>query len=133
MRNRAAQREPGARFGDVDPIASGWHDAHWDPLLVCVSVFVLTSVGRIHQLFPALLPLRPALLAGALSIALYVIDSTRARRLRTVGSRTTTLALALLLWVVLCVPGSLWPGGSFALLTDVMQPVVMYLVIVGAV
>ena len=134
MRNRAAQREPGARFGDVDPIASGWHDAHWDPLLVCVSVFVLTSVGRIHQLFPALLPLRPTLVAGALSIALYVIDSTRARRLRTVGSRTTTWALALLLWVVLSVPGSLWPGGSFELLTDdFMKTVLMYLVIVGAV
>ena len=134
MRNRAAQREPGARFGDVDPIASGWHDAHWDPLLVCVSVFVLTSVGRIHQLFPALLPLRPTLVAGALSIALYVIDSTRARRLRTIGSRTTTWALALLLWVVLSVPGSLWPGGSFELLTDdFMKTVLMYLVIVGAV
>ena len=134
MRNRTTQRERGAQFGSFAPIASSWHDAHWDLLLVCVSVLVLTSVGRIHQLFPALLPLRPTLVAGALSIALYVIDSTRARRLRTIGSRTTTWALALLLWVVLSVPGSLWPGGSFELLTDdFMKTVLMYLVIVGAV
>ena len=28
-------------------------DARWDLLLVCVSAYILTAVGRVHELFPA--------------------------------------------------------------------------------
>ncbi|MGH9262337.1 MAG: hypothetical protein ACRD08_20955, partial [Acidimicrobiales bacterium] len=101
---------------------------------MCVAVFILTSVGRIHQLFPVLLPFRLTLVAGVLAIALYLVDSNRPRRLATLRSRTTRYALALLLWVALSVPGSLWPGGSFRLLTgDFIKTVLMYLVMVGAI
>jgi O-antigen ligase len=42
--------------------------------------------------------------------------------------------LLVLLWVALSVPGALWPGGSFRLLSEVfIKIVVMYLLIVGAV
>jgi len=99
-----------------------------------VSVLILTSVGRIHQLFPVLLPLKLTLIAGVLAIVLYLVDSSRVRRLGALRSRTTTCALALLLWVALSVIGSLWPGGSFRLLTDdLIKTMLMYVVIVGAV
>jgi len=40
----------------------------------------------------------------------------------------------MLLWVALSVPGALWPGGAFRLLTEgFIKTVVMYFVIVGAV
>jgi O-antigen ligase len=109
-------------------------DVHWDVLLVCVTVFILTSVGRFHQLFPALLPLRPTLMAGLLALALYGLDTRQSRRLHMIESRTTTWGLALLIWVALSVPGSLWPGGSLGLLVgDFIKTVLMYLVLVGAV
>src|SRR5688572_13947020 len=36
-------------------------DARWDLLLVCVAGYILIAVGRVHQLFPVLDSLRPAI------------------------------------------------------------------------
>jgi O-antigen ligase len=133
MRNPLEQT-PSGTSREFGAVIRRLPDAHWDPLLVCVALFTLTSLGRIHQLFPVLLPLRPTLVAGALAILLYLIDPSHARRMSAIRCRTTTFVLTLLLWVALSVPGSLWPGGSFQLLTDdFLKTVLMYLVIVGAV
>src|SRR5207302_10885534 len=45
----------------------------WDLLLTCIAGYILTSVGRIHELFPALQVLRPAMLTGVFAIGLYFV------------------------------------------------------------
>lgn len=108
--------------------------AQWDLLLVCVAGFVLTGVGRIHQLFPVLLPLKPTFVAGALATGLYLASSRGVRAMNKLWTPTTKYTLLVLLWVALSVPGALWPGASFDLLTsDFIKTVVMYLVIIGTV
>ena len=58
----------------------------WDPLILSVALYILTAVGRIHQLFGALEPLHLAALAGVLAIGLYVIEP-RAHAARRNGAR----------------------------------------------
>lgn len=109
-------------------------DRRWDPLLICVAVFLLCAVARFHQLFPFLLPLKPALLSGALSVGLLLIDPQRIRSVGRLRGRPTMLILGMLLWVALSVPGALWQGGAFQILTDdFIKTVVMFLVIAGAI
>jgi len=115
----------------VDRPAAG---AQWDASLTCVAGFILTSVGRIHQLFPVLSALKPALVTGTLAVALYLASARGVRAIDKLWSPTTRYTLLVLLWVALSVPGALWQRGSFELLTDdFIKTVVMYLVIVGTV
>jgi O-antigen ligase len=102
-------------------------------LLVCVAVYVATAVGRIHQLFPALLPLKPAFVAAALAIALYLLQQSGPRSLHRLRSPTTTWLLALLLWTTLSVPGALSQGIAFQVLTGFVKTIAMYVVLAGSV
>ncbi len=109
-------------------------DRRWDLLLVCLAVYVLTTIGRVHQLFAFLLPLKPALVSGGLTIVLFLLDRSRERRLAPVwAARTTKCVVGLLVLMALSVPGALWPGNSFELLTDAfVKTVTMYVVMVAA-
>ncbi|HEY6854096.1 MAG TPA: O-antigen ligase family protein [Gemmatimonadales bacterium] len=107
---------------------------HWDLLLVCVAVYLATAVGRLHQLFPALLPLKPALVSAALAVGLFLLQQSGARRVTRVRGATTACVLGLLLWAALSVPGSLAPGLAYHFVTDsFIKAVVMYVVIAGCV
>lgn len=109
-------------------------EAAWDSLLVCVAIYILTAVGRVHQLYPVLQIVHPALVAGVLSIVLYLMDGRESRRLSRVWQPTAMWLVALLVWVVLSVPGAINVGNSFALLIDnFIKTVVMFFVIAGAV
>jgi O-antigen ligase len=108
-------------------------DHGWDALLVCVGGFILASVGRVHQVFPVLLPLKPALVTGALAILLCLLDRTPVRWLRGLRIPATRYLLALMAWMALSVPGALWQGGAFTTLVDFTKTTLMYVVIVGAV
>lgn len=109
-------------------------DGPGDALTLAVAAFILVSVGRVHQLFAVLEPLRLALTTGGVAIALYLAAPTGPRRIALLRNRTTTCVLGLLLWVALSVPGALWQGGSFELLTDdFIKTVAMYLLVVAAV
>src|SRR2546423_1767640 len=90
----------------------------WDLLLVCVAVYIATSIGRVHQLFPILLPLKPALLSAVMAIGLFVLDKGRQRRLALLRSRSTTCLLGLLVWSALSVPAALNQGLAFHASTD---------------
>ncbi len=109
-------------------------DLKWDLLLVCLAGYILTSVGRIHQLFPALELLRPAIVTGALAIVLYLRDPRVERRSSRLFVPTTKYLIAFLIWMVLSVPDALVPGTSFDLVVgDFIKTLLMYLVIVGTV
>jgi O-antigen ligase len=126
-------------------VRSGWHrpaypaveartDAKWDLLLVCVAGYILTAVGRIHQLFPVLEVFRPAVLCGLLAIVLFMLDTGRARTVRYLGASPTKLVLALFAWAALSVPGALVASNSFdVVFNNLMKTIVMYLVIIGSV
>ncbi len=116
------------------PQAATEPDRRWDFLLVCLAAYVLTAVGRIHQLFAWLEPLHLTLLFAGLALVLYAADGKRTRRLHPVlRDRTTRCVLALLLWTALSIPGALWPGGAFTELTDEFgKAAIMYVVLAGA-
>jgi probable O-glycosylation ligase (exosortase A-associated) len=109
-------------------------DPKWDLLLLCVAGYLLTAVGRVHQLFPALDLLRPAMLTGALAILLYLRDPRPERRASHLALPTTKYLFALLFWMVLSIPGSLSQSTSFEMVFDnFVKTVLMYVVAVGAV
>ena len=125
---------------DVAPIARAEpaslfeSDARWDWLLGAVAVYILTAIGRIHQLFPVVGIVHPAVLAGALAVALYLHDASRIRAVRLLWVPTAKWLIALFFWMVLSVTGALVMSTSFELVVgDFSKTVLMYAVIAGAV
>jgi O-antigen ligase len=106
----------------------------WDLLLVSVAAYILASIGRVHQLYAFLLPLKPALVGGILAITLYAFGATGARRPDTLWTGPTKYTFLILLWIAFSIPGALWQSASFLLLTDdFIKTAVMFVVILGAV
>jgi O-antigen ligase len=105
----------------------------WDLLLICVAGYILTAVGRVHQLFPVLEMLRPAILTGVFAILLFILDRQPERRLAAAIGPTTKWVIALLAWMVVLVPGALVVGTSFSVVFDnFIKTVLMYLVIAAS-
>src|SRR5687768_729087 len=93
----------------IRPAGSGWRvqaanaspavarvDLKWDLLLLCTAAYLLTAVGRIHQLFPVLALLRPATLAGLVALALYFSDPLPIRRAARIWGPTAKYLIAML-------------------------------------
>lgn len=106
----------------------------WDVLLVCLAVYILTAVGRLHQLFNFLNPLHLTLIAAGSATVAYVMSGGSARRLAPIlRFRTTRFLLVLTVWLAFSIVGALWPGGAFHLFADVfLKLVLIYIVLVGA-
>src|SRR5438128_2667054 len=112
----------------------GIRTASWDLLLVCAAIYLATAVGRVHELFPALMPLKPTFVAAALAVCLYVIQQHGRRDAMLLRSRTTTCLLLLLLWSALSVPAALNQGVAFHFVTDsFVKTVLMCVVLAGSV
>lgn len=128
------KRAPAWRPGLRATARATTHELPWDLLLICVAVYLATAVGRLHQLFPVLLSLKPVLISAGLAVALYFGDQSRPRRLALVLAPTTTFMFLLLVWMALSVPGALHQGRAFTLLTDnFIKTVILYVLIVGCV
>jgi O-antigen ligase len=109
-------------------------DLQWDGLLLCIAGYILMSVGRVHQLFSVLEPLRLAILTGILATVIYLLDPQEHRRAAHVIGPTTTYLVAFLIWMVLSVPGSLRAGNSFDLLFDnFIKTVLMYFIVAASI
>jgi O-antigen ligase len=110
-------------------------DRRWDPLLLFLAAYVLTAVGRVHQLFAFLAPLHLILVSAGLAICLYVADGKPTRRFSPVlQNRTTRYVLGLAAVMALSIPGALWPGGAFMELTDEFgKMAAMYVLLVAAI
>jgi O-antigen ligase len=135
-----------ARFGQSDQAASAFPgggpvslplqraDATWDWLLGAVAVYILTAIGRIHQVFPFIELLHPAIIAGAAAVVLYLHDASRVRHAGLLWVPTTKWLVALLFWMVLSMTGALVLGTSFDLVFgNFIKTVLMYGLIAGAV
>ena len=102
--------------------------------MAAVAVYLLMAIGRVHQLFPVLDPLHPALLAGLAAIVLYLADGGEGRRVAWTWTAPARFLLSLLAWMVLSVPGALVQGTSLELVVDnFLKTVFMFFVIAGAV
>ena len=109
-------------------------DREWDLLLVCTAFYVLTAVGRVHELFPPLNVVRPAITAGLLSIILFLIDRLAVRRWAWLSHGPTSWLLALFGWMVMTVPGALVPGHSFDyVFGEMAKTFLMTFIIAGAI
>ena len=100
---------------------------------MCLCVFMVTSVARVHQLFPVLSVFKPVTLAGVLAIALCLVERVPRHRIGPLQLRATRYMIALVIWVALSVPGALWPGGAFATFLDFVKTILISLVIISAV
>ena len=130
------RRSDGSRLVDGAGAGQAIHepDRRWDLLLVCVAGYILTAVGRIHQLFPVLGILRPAILTGAIAIVLYCLDRVEARRSNPWVFAPTKYVIALLLWMVLSLSAALVVSASFDLVFDnFAKTVLMFVVVAGTV
>jgi len=105
----------------------------WDSLLVCVAVYLATSVGRIHQLFPVLGLFKPALLATALGTGLYLLQQHGQRNIGRLNIRTTTFLLAFVVWAALSIPFALNQGVAFNSWINFIRTILMALIIAGSV
>jgi O-antigen ligase len=103
-------------------------------LILCVAAYVLTAVGRIHQLFEALEALHLAVISGLLAIGLYVLDGSPERRAALVRGRTTAFVAALLVWMAMSVPFALSTGASVDLVfNNLIKTAIMSFVVAGSV
>jgi O-antigen ligase len=99
------------------------------------ALYIASAVGRLQDVFPVLSPLHLALLSSGFAILCVALDSGALARVNAaLGVGTTWCVVGLLVWAVLGVPSSLWPGGSVDILRTILVKVVlMYFVLVGAV
>jgi probable O-glycosylation ligase (exosortase A-associated) len=108
--------------------------SNWDLLLVCVAGYILVAVGRVHQLFPVLSAVHPAIVAGLLAMGLYASDGDARRRAALLRGRVTKCLIVLLAWMMLSVAGALSISNSFTQVFDnFLKTFLMYIVIAGAV
>lgn len=126
---RAAQRAS----APLPPPIETARPAAWDLLLACVALFIATAVGRVHDLFPVLGYLKPALMSTALGLGLYALQQRGQRHLVRLRSPVTTCVLGLLLWGALSIPGALNQGIAFQTWTNLAQTVVMGLLVAGSI
>lgn len=112
----------------AEPVPAGW-----DPLLVCVAIYIAAAVGRVHDLFPFLLPLKPALVSTILATGLLLLQQAGRRRITLVQSRATTCLLWLLLWGAISVPFALTGGVAFQYWMDFARAIAMFVVIAASV
>jgi len=96
-------------------------------------VYIATAVGRIHEVFPILMPFKLTLVAATLSVGLCLLQQSGRRRIGLVRSRTTTCFVALVCWSALTVPGALNQGLAFQTWTDFARTAVMFVVLAASV
>jgi O-antigen ligase len=116
------------------PAAITSTDQERDLLLMAVMGYILTAVGRVHQLFSSLEAIRPVVLTGLVAILMYVFDGDGNRQARRLLVPTTKCLLAFLGWMILSVPTALVIGNSFDLaINSFIKTAIMFIVVAGAV
>src|SRR5438045_3181086 len=104
-----------------------------DLLIACITIYLATAVGRLHEVFPVLSHLKPTMLSAVLAIGLYSIDRSRLRAPRRLFSRTTLYLVALVGWGALSVPGALNQGAAFHGWLALLRSALMCFVVAGSV
>jgi putative inorganic carbon (hco3(-)) transporter len=102
--------------------------------MLSAALYLLTAVGRLHQLFGALEVLHLAAIAGVLAIGFYAIDGSAERRAGAVRGSTPLLVAALLMWMTLSAPFALNVGESVdVVFNNLLKTAIMSFVVAGSV
>jgi O-antigen ligase len=97
----------------VQPRAATSSVAFW-ALMVLMGIVLLAP----QEIFPALGPLRIALLAAGVAVIAHLLECWFAGRPVSIVTREMKIVTCLLGWAIVTIPFSLWPGGSVDVLTD---------------
>ncbi|HUF94072.1 MAG TPA: hypothetical protein VMR23_16975, partial [Candidatus Limnocylindria bacterium] len=81
-------------------------------------VFTCVLLVAPQTFVPGLSALRVALLTVVVAVASYVYHQVSRGRPLSIWPREIKLTLILVAWAFLTIPLSMWPGGSWAMLTD---------------
>ncbi|HEV8585521.1 MAG TPA: O-antigen ligase family protein [Methylomirabilota bacterium] len=98
-------------------------------LVMCV--YTAFYLGRIHELFEVLRPLRLVLLFGVLGVVL-ALALPPDRRNRVLRQPEVRLVLGMTAIAVLFAPFSAWPGGTWSFLLDTYSRAIIFLLLVVA-
>lgn len=91
--------------------------------LITFTIILLVSP---QAWFPAIKSLRIALLAAAVAIVAHLCARAFGRRRALPIRREVVIAVALIGWAAVTIPLSIWPGGSWAALTDHLVKAVVF-------
>jgi probable O-glycosylation ligase (exosortase A-associated) len=111
--------EPPAVAARPEPAVSPAGSAAGGPIpFGALMVFTFVLLAAPQAIWPALTPLRLAMLSGAAAAAAYLIERM-ARRQPVIGAATEIrIAIALVAWALVTIPLSWWPAGSLAYMVD---------------
>lgn len=90
-------------------------------------LLVAIVATRVHELFPSLQPLRPAMSAGLAGTALLLFRSNWRVMRDAVRDPVFILAMTYFLWAILTAPFSLWPSHAMRSAISQMVPVALML------
>jgi len=120
-----AQREWWRPDAGVAPAAAGGAPAPAAPEVassrlpfVALVAFTFILLMAPQNFAPVLATLRIALLAAAVAIGSHIYDRWRRGRPLTIVTREIRVTGWLLVWTVVTIPFSMWPGGSVGVLLD---------------
>jgi O-antigen ligase len=101
-----------------------------DPLLLALIAAMLVAVWRIQSLYPVLARLQVPSLAAVSAYVLFLIDRDRRRSLGGLKHPLVKIAVLTLVLMVLSVPGSVYPGGSFRfIMNDYLKTFVLMMLL----
>lgn len=96
--------------------------------------FTIVLLVAPQTMVPSLAVMRPALLAVVAAAVAYSLDCLKRHRAPLPRNREILVAGALVLWAIVTIPFSVWPGGSVAVLLDLyMKSVVIFCLLAGVV
>lgn len=99
--------------------------------LLGLSVFLVFLFLRPADLFPVLTPLRPVLVVLILTMALFFFNRRSGQRVLLMPYSTGQYLVSFLGVMLLSIPFSYWPGGSFTNATEFMKEVAVFILIVN--
>jgi O-antigen ligase len=102
--------------------------------MLCVAAMLLTYVWRFQSVFPTLAVVRLTELATLGAYGLYLISADPRRRVARLRHPITLLVLALFVMMLISVPLSLYPSGSFGFIrADFIKTLLFMLVLAASV
>jgi O-antigen ligase len=103
-----------------------------DLLSYLVAGMILTYVWRLHDLYPALGRIKVLAILSVLAGLAWLVSSDRRRRLKRIATPAFLFLVGLFALMIIGLPLSLWPGGSFTFLRQEYIKIFFFLIVTAA-
>ena len=122
-----------AAVGSVQPgPAVSTAPKKWDVLLFCTAVYILTAVGRMHQLYAPIEALKPLIIFAALGLFSFFADKTASRKLKLLQDPTSKAVRFIMIWATVGAPFGIYLTKSILYLRAEAYPVGVLFLLVAA-